>query len=77
MLTNVPAKAGDVGDGVSIPGSGRALEEEMATHSSISCLETFHGQRSLVRCSPWGLKQLNPTERPNTRAHTMFSGMDI
>ena len=60
-----------------IPGSGRSLEEEMATHSSISCLEKFHGQRSLVGCSPWGLKQLNLTERHNTRTHTIFSGMDI
>ena len=35
MIKNVPANAGDSGDGGSIPGSGRSLEEEMATHSSI------------------------------------------
>ena len=32
VLKNLPASAGDVG---SIPGSGRSLEKEMATHSSI------------------------------------------
>ena len=32
MVKNLPASAGDV---VSIPGLGRSLEEEMATHSSI------------------------------------------
>ena len=31
-VKNLPANAGDVG---SIPGSGRSLEKEMATHSSI------------------------------------------
>ena len=32
VVKNLPANAGDVG---SIPGSGRSLEKEMATHSSI------------------------------------------
>ena len=36
------------------------LEEGMATHSS--CLENPHGQRSLVRCSPWGRKESDTTE---------------
>ena len=31
MVKNLPANVGDVG---SIPGSGRSLEKEMATHSS-------------------------------------------
>ena len=31
-VKSLPANAGDVG---SIPGSGRSLEKEMATHSSI------------------------------------------
>ena len=35
VVKNLPAKAGDAG---SIPGSGRSLEKEMATPSSISCL---------------------------------------
>ena len=36
MVKNLPANAGDSG---SIPGSGRSLEEEMATHSSILAWE--------------------------------------
>ena len=34
MAKKLPAKAGDVRDVSSIPGSGRSLEESMATHSS-------------------------------------------
>ena len=34
------------------------LEEEMATHSSI---REFHGWRSLVGYSPWGLKESDTT----------------
>ena len=30
------------------------IEEDMATHSSILCLENPHGQRSLVGYSPQG-----------------------
>ena len=37
MVKNLPANAGDMG---SIPGSGRSLEKEMATHSSILAWET-------------------------------------
>ena len=36
------------------------LENEMATHSSILAWKS-HGQRSLVGCSPWGHKELEPT----------------
>ena len=44
---DLPITAGDAGDVGSIPGLGRALEEEMATHSV--CLPgESHGQRSLV-----------------------------
>ena len=35
MVKNPPANAGDIRDTSSIPGSGRSLEEGMATHSSI------------------------------------------
>ena len=35
MVKNPLASAGDVRDRGSIPGSGRFLEKEMATHSSI------------------------------------------
>ena len=35
VVNNLPANAGDVRDGCSIPGSGRSLEEDMATRFSI------------------------------------------
>ena len=35
VIKNPPANAGDIRAKGSIPGSGRSLEEEMATHSSI------------------------------------------
>ena len=35
VVTNLLAMAGDVRDTGFIPGSGRSLEEDMATHSSI------------------------------------------
>ena len=38
------------------------LEKGMVTHSSILAGE-FHGQRSLVGYSPWGLKELDMTEQ--------------
>ena len=38
------------------------LEEEMATYSSI-LPGKYHGQRSLVRCSPWCCKESDTTEQ--------------
>ena len=35
VVKNLPASAGDVRDEGLIPGSGRSLEKEMATHSNI------------------------------------------
>ena len=35
VVKNLPANAGGTRDVGSIPGSGRSLEQEMATHSSI------------------------------------------
>ena len=40
-----------------------SLEKGMATHSSISCLENPHGQRSLAGYSPKGHEKLDVTER--------------
>ena len=39
MVTNLPANAGDLRDSSLIPGSGRSLEEEMATLSSVLAWE--------------------------------------
>ena len=38
------------------------VEEGTATHSSILALENPQGQRNLVGCSPWGLKDSDTTE---------------
>ena len=40
VVRNLPASAGDIRDVGSIPGLGRCLEKEMATHSSILAWET-------------------------------------
>ena len=48
VVKSLPASAGDIG---SIPGLGRSLEKEMATHS-VFLPGGFHGQRSLVGYSP-------------------------
>ena len=39
MVNNLPARAGNARDVGSIPESGRSLEEETATHSSILARE--------------------------------------
>ena len=50
-------QAGDAG---LIPGSGRSLDQKMATHSNILPGKA-HGQRSLrslASCSPWGCQRV-------------------
>ena len=42
-----------------------ALEEGMETRCS--CLENPHGQRSLEGYSPWGHKELYPTQQLSTQ----------
>jgi len=58
VVKNPPANAGDAGDTGSIPeSSGRYMEKEMTTHSSILVWRMNpHGQRSLASYSPWGHK---------------------
>ena len=51
--------AGDLG---SIPGLGRSPGEWNGNPLQYSCLENFHGQKSLVGCSPWGRKELDMTD---------------
>ena len=40
VVKNLPVNVGDTGDVDSVPGSGRSLEEGMATHSSILAWRT-------------------------------------
>ena len=62
VVKNLPANAGDVRDVGSIPGLGRSLEEKRTT-TPVFLPGEFHGQRSLVGCSPWGCKELDMTKQ--------------
>ena len=54
MVKNLPVNAGDTG---SIPESGRSLEKEMATHSSILAWEIPRILEFLAGYRPWHLKR--------------------
>ena len=54
--------ARSAGDRSSIPGLGRSPRKGNGDPLWYSCLET-PGKRSLVGCSPWGLKEWDTTER--------------
>jgi len=59
MVKNLPSHAGDVRNTGSIPGSGRfpgVPWNRKWKPTPIFLPEKFHGQRSLVVYSPWGLK---------------------
>ena len=58
VVKNLPANAGDTGDLGSIPGSGRPLEEKIATNSSIlaeeiSWTEELGGLQSMGSQKSW------------------------
>ena len=55
VVKNLPANAGDT---VSIPGLGRSPGGGNGNPLRYSCLENFHGQRSLEGYSPWGYKRI-------------------
>ena len=61
VVNNLPARAGDAG---LIPGSGRILKEEMATHSVFLPGES-HGQRSLVATVQEVSKSRRPLSMPS------------
>ena len=61
MVKDPPANAGDTGDVGSIPGSGRSLEEGMATHSSILGWRIPWTEEP-GGLSPWGHKESDTTE---------------
>ena len=57
----------NVGDLGLIPGLlGRSPRRGHGKPLQYSCLENPHGQKSLVGCSPWGLKELDATEQLST-----------
>ena len=53
----------------SIPGLGRSPGGGHGNQLQYSCLENLHGQRNLVGCSPWGLKESDTTEQLSTAQH--------
>ena len=62
VVKNPPASAGDVRDVGLIPGSGRSLEEGMATHSSVLAWRIPWTEEPVMGYSPWGHKELGMTE---------------
>ena len=65
MVKNLPASARDIRDAGLIPGSGRSLEEGMATHSSI-----------LAWRIPW-IKEPGGVAESQTRLKQLSSGFVI
>ena len=62
VVKNEPASAGDTRHTGLIPGSGRSPGVENGNPLHYSCLEKFHGERSLAGCGPWGHKESDMTE---------------
>jgi len=62
VVKNPLANAGDAGDMGLIPVSGRSHARENGNPFQYSCLEKFHGQRSLVGYSPRDCKELDMTD---------------
>ena len=58
-----PSNTGDSRDTASIPSLGISWGVGNGNSLQHSCLEKFHGQRSLEGYSPWGCKESNRTER--------------
>ena len=53
----------NVGDLISIPGSGKSPGEEHGKPTPVFLPGKFHGWRSLVGYCPWGRKESDTTER--------------
>ena len=68
VVKNPIANMGDTEATALIPGWGRSPGEGNSNPPQYSCLEKFHGHRSLAGCSPWGLKESNMTEELSTHA---------
>ena len=68
-MKNPPANAEDIREVGLTPGLGRFLGEGNGNPPQNSCLENPHRQRTLVRYSPWGCKELDATEQLSTAQH--------
>ena len=62
VVKKPPVNAGDFRDMGSIPGLGRFPWRRALQPTPVFSPGESHGQRSLVGCSPWGLKGLDVTK---------------
>ena len=67
VLKNPPANAGDVGDWVE-PWVGKIPWRRRWQLPLVLLPGKFHRQGSLAGYSPWGHKQLDPTEHAHTQS---------
>ena len=72
MVKNPPGNAGDVS---LTSGLGRSPGVGNVNPFQYSCLEIFHGQRSLAGYSPWGRKELDTAERLSLHTHNQNFSM--
>ena len=75
VVKNPPANAGVTEDASSIPGSGRSLKEETATHSSIRAWEiprtgSHDGLQSWGHAESDTIEQMSVRARVRTHTHT-------
>ena len=68
MVKNLPA--GDTGDLGWIPGLKKIPWKRKREPTPVFLPGKFHGQRSLVGCSPWACKELHMTEYIHAHTHT-------
>ena len=66
-VKNPPARAGDIIDVSSIPGSGRSPGGGNGNPLQYACLKKSHGERSLVGYSPQDHKELDMIELARRR----------
>ena len=69
---NPSANARDAGYLSLIPGSGRSLEEEMTTHSSIRAVK-IPWTEELLDYSPWGCKEWDTTGWLSRGGHDLYA----
>ena len=62
VVKNLPANTGDIRDACLIHEMGRSPGGGHDNPLQYFCLESPHGQRSLVHYSPWSCKELDRTE---------------
>ena len=73
MVKNLPASAGETRDAGSILDWGKSLTVGNGNPFPYSCLEKFHGQKSLVGYSPWGHKETDTTEHRHTHTQNVIA----